>query len=88
MKIRNGFILREIADNIIVVPTGDLVNDFNQMITLNNTGKFIWELLQNDIKLEEIAEKLSEKYNIDIEKAKIDSENFVNKLKNAKVIEE
>lgn len=88
MKIRKGFVLREIADSIVVVPTGELVSEFKGMITLNSTGKFIWELLKEDNTIEEIAQKLIEKYNIDKDKAKMDAEKFVQTLRDAKIIEE
>jgi len=88
MKIRNGFVLREIADSIVVVPTGDLIEEFKGMINLNSTGKFIWELLKEDTTCEEIAQKLVEKYCIDENKAKSDAEKFIQTLRDAKIIEE
>lgn len=88
MKVKNGFILREIADSIVVVPTGELVKDFEGMIHLNSTGKFIWELLNVDITIEEIANKLVEQYKIDFDRAKKSAENFITKLREANLIEE
>lgn len=88
MKIREGFVLREIADSIVVVPTGELVKELHLMIELNKVGKFIWELLKEDISIEEIANKLVEEYGIDKEKAIQNAENFTQKLKQAKIIEE
>jgi hypothetical protein len=40
MKIKSGYIMREVADNYVVVPTGQATVDFNGMITLNETGAF------------------------------------------------
>ena len=87
MKIKEGFILREIADTIVAVPTGELVNEFQGMIKLTNSAKFVWELLQEDTTIDEIADKLSKKYNIDINKAKEDTEKFINNLKESNLIE-
>ena len=87
MKIRKGFVLREIADSIVVVPTGELMKEFKEMINLNSTGKFIWELLQEDMTVEQIADKLMEKYGIDREKAMQGAQNFAKKLKDANVLE-
>lgn len=87
MKIRKGFVLREIADSIVVVPTGDLMKEFKGMINLNATGKFIWELLQEEMTIDQVADKLMERYGIDQEKAKQGAENFVKKLKEANVLE-
>lgn len=88
MKIKDGFVLREIADTIVAVPTGELVNEFQGMINLTNSAKFVWELLQEDTNIDEIADKLSKKYNIDINKAKEDAEKFINNLKESNLIEE
>lgn len=88
MKIKDGFVLREIADTIVAVPTGELVNEFQGMINLTNSAKFVWELLQEDTTIDEIADKLSKKYNIDINKAKEDAEKFINNLKESNLIEE
>ena len=42
MKIKEGFILREVAGNYIVVAVGSAVKQFNGVITLNETGAFLW----------------------------------------------
>ena len=88
MKIKEGFVTREIADTIVAVPTGDLVNEFQGMIKLTHSSKFVWDLLQEDVTIEEIADKLSQKYNLDINKAKSDIEKFVNNLKASNLIDE
>lgn len=88
MKIKEGFILREVANTIVVVPTGKAVEEFQGMITLSKSAKFVWELLQEDRTMEEIVNQLAEKYKIDFQRAKNDTERFIKKLKDAKVIEE
>lgn len=88
MKIKNGFVTRKIADTIVAVPTGELVNEFQGMINLTNSAKFVWDLLQEETTIDEVSEKLSKKYNIDISKAKADVESFVNNLRDSNLIEE
>lgn len=88
MKIKAGFVTREIAGTIVAVPTGELVNEFQGMINLTNSAKFVWDLLQEDITIDEIAVQLSKKYNLDINKAKSDVEKFINHLRSSHLIEE
>lgn len=88
MKIKEGFVTREIANTIVAVPTGELVNIFQGMIKLTDSSKFVWDLLQEDITIDEIADKLSKKYNLNINKAKADTEKFINNLRGANIIEE
>ena len=47
MKLKDGFILRTVAGETVVLPAGG-VTDFDMMITLNDTGRFLWELLEKD----------------------------------------
>ena len=42
MKIKDGFVTRKIGDKIIAITVGEHTKDFDGMITLNETGHFIW----------------------------------------------
>ena len=86
MRIKEGFVIREIAGSIVVVPTGDLLKEYRGMLTLNEAGKFIWELLEQERTLEEISAKLAEKYQIDKEKATANTEAFLDTLKAKKIL--
>ena len=48
MKIKNGFILRDVGGKTFVVAVGERSREFKGMITLNETGKFIWKALENE----------------------------------------
>ena len=43
MKIKSDFLLKKVADSYVVVPVGKATVSFNGMITLNETGAFLWE---------------------------------------------
>ena len=88
MKIRAGFIKRDVGGRAMVVATGELSKEFKAMITLNETGKFIWELLEKETTKEEIVNKLLEAC-VDAERAQveIDVEKFLNKLKEDNILE-
>lgn len=63
MKLKEGFIMRDVAGHTVVLPTGDDL-DLNMMITLNDTGKFLWELLQNDVTREELISAILAEYDV------------------------
>ena len=88
MKIKAGFILKDVAGKTFVVATGELSKKFKGMITLNETGKFIWKLLENDITKEEIVDKMLEVYE-GVERAIVekDVELFVEKLVRDNILE-
>ena len=42
MKVKEDFLLREVAGCYVVVPVGKATVDFNGMLNLNDTGAFLW----------------------------------------------
>ena len=87
MKIKEGYILRSVAGNHIVVGVGAASVDFNGMININETGAFLWKIFENGASIDEAAELMIKEYDIDIETAKADVTAFVEKLEAADLIE-
>lgn len=80
MKLKDGFLLRQVAGQTVVLPvSGDL--DLNMMITLNDTGAFLWERLQNEIDEVALVAALLEEYDVDKATAKNSVAAFVKKLR-------
>ena len=80
MKIKDEFILREVASEIVVIPTGDTW-DLNMMITLNETGAFLWRQLEQDTDEAAMVAALLSEYDVDEETARTSVSAFVSKLK-------
>ena len=80
MKIKQGYILREVAGNYIVVAVGEAVKNFNGIINLNDTGAFLWKILQEGATEEQLKESLLNEYEVDDEIAERDIKAFINKL--------
>ena len=79
MKLKDGFILREVAGQTVVLPVGgDL--DLNMMITLNETGAFLWKQLENENDQAGLVAALLAEYDVDEATAKNAVEGFVAKL--------
>ena len=87
MKIKKGFILKEIAGNFVVVAVGPAVRDFNGAISLNGVGATLWKALEKENTVDGLIWALLNEYQVEYEKAKTDVENFVNKLKEANLVE-
>ncbi len=79
MKIKDGFILREVAGENIVVATGSELN-LNMMITLNGTGRFLWEHLEKETTEDQLVSAILKEYDVDEERAKAAVSAFVEKL--------
>lgn len=88
MKIKNGFVKQQIGDKTIIVSTGDLSKDFHGMIEVNYTAADIWDWLSQGLTCEETAKSLAEKYNIELIKARMDTEKIITKLIAAGVVED
>ena len=85
MKLKDGFLLREIAGRIVVVPTGNTF-DLNLMITLNNTARFLWERLEKGAEAGELVDALLEEYDVDRETAAKAVADFCEKLKDHELL--
>lgn len=64
MKLKDGYVLRKVADQYIALPAGDDLN-LNMMITLNDTGAFLWNCLTNAVQEAELVEALLKEYEVD-----------------------
>ncbi len=87
MKIKNGFLLRQVGEQNVVVAVGEESRDFNGIIRLNNTGRFLWEKLQKDISEKDLVSAMLLEYDIDEATAKNDTADFINSLKEANLLE-
>lgn len=79
MKIKNGFVLRQVAGQAVVLPGGDDL-DLNMMITLNDTGAFLWARMQQETDEDALVAALLGEYDVDNETARRAVAAFVEKL--------
>lgn len=77
MKIKEGFLLRELCGEHIVTAEGLENINFNKLISLNETAAFLWKaLIGKEFKVEDMAQLLVDEWGIDMELALKDSENL------------
>ena len=86
MKVKQGFMLRAIAGNYVVVPVGKAAVDFNGIITLNETGAFLWEQLVHEVTLETLLSKMIDTYEVSMEQATNDLKSFLKILEEANLL--
>lgn len=80
MKRSPDFLVRQVAGKFVAVPLGKAASAFNGMLTLNATGVFLWEQLEQEKTAEELAQALCEKYEVSREQAMTDVTAFTQKL--------
>lgn len=86
MKVRDGFILRSMGENHLVVPVGSATVDFRCIITLNDTGAFLWKQLQEERTEEELVKALLGEYEVSADVATRDVTAFVEELRKAELL--
>ena len=87
MKIKEGFILREVAGSYLVVAVGKAVKEFGGVVSLNETGAFLWKLLEKSSTESEMVDALLSEYEVDRDTAEKDVKAFTDKLMEAKLVE-
>ena len=89
MKITEGFLLRKVANQRIVMPMGQKAFNFNRAITLNETAAFLWSVLEKEnVTKEELVLKLTSEYEVDAATALNDVDIFLNKLRENGLLDE
>ena len=89
MHISENFIMRTVAGENIIVPIGDEASQFQGLITVNESGAFLWKLLQNENISEEcIKQAFREEYGVDEKTADNDVDEFLHILRMRKILKE
>ncbi len=88
MKIREGYILRNVAGSFVVVPVGEATLEFNGMMNLNETGAFLFEKMIDGISREDLIKDLTDEYDVDEKTASEDVDAFITKVEEQDLFEE
>lgn len=87
MRVQKEFVLREIAGDYVIIPTGKTVLAFNGLITVNEVGADLWKMLQSDVTFEELLRGILEVYEVDEETAREDIREFLEKLQQGGILD-
>lgn len=87
MKIKKGFVVREIAGQNIVIALGEATKTFNGMIKLNETGRIIWDMLTEGSERADIVKRICDEYEADTATVEADVDAFINTLQGANILE-
>ena len=88
MKIRKEFVLREIAGDYIIIPTGKTTLAFKGLITVNEVGAALWKMLQSEKSLDELVKAILDEYDVEERVAREDIQEFLETLGKNGILEE
>ncbi len=86
MKIRKELVKRTIAGDVILVPVGSTSLELKGLLTLNETGESIWDLLPQCETVDEIIEKMLDEYEVDESVLRVDVEDILSQLRDLEII--
>ena len=87
MKIKEGFTLRPFADQWIALPDQQTQMPRGTVVTFNDVGYFLWNLLEKECSVEELTEQVLANYDVTTEKAQNDIQRFVKQLREENLLE-
>ncbi len=80
MKLKDGFIVKQVAGETVVFP-GQASANLDMMIALNDTARFLWERLTVGAETQELVDALLAEYEVDETTAAEAVDTFINTLK-------
>lgn len=88
MKIKSGFVMREVLGKTMVVAVGDTAKEFRGMIKMNKAATRIWKGVEQGLTEEEIAASLVEHFEgVTMDKALSDTKKIIQKMTDAGIME-
>lgn len=65
MKIRDGFVLRNVVDEFIVMPTGENIAKFEGAVVLNEVSAFVFKQLENAVSRDDLLTAIVNEFDVD-----------------------
>lgn len=81
MKVRDNFILRTIAQEQLLIPTGEAALSVKGLIALSESGSFLYQKLQNECTREDLISALTQEYDVPVPVAGEDIDAFLDQMR-------
>lgn len=89
MRVKQGFVLRKVAKRYVAIPVGATIKEYSGLVQLNETGRFLWELLKQETDEAQLAEALAGEYQgLSLEQAADDVREFLAVIRERGLLEE
>lgn len=88
MQVSKDYLLRTIAGETILIPSGAAAQKFKGLVTVNAIGAFIWDVLREPTDLDGLLERITAEYEVDAATARRDAEEFLSELRRIGALED
>lgn len=86
MRVKDDLVLRQVAGEYVVVPVGEQTVNMRCVITLNETGAFLWRRLEQEETRQGLVDALLNEYDVQPDKARADVDEFLGRLSQAELL--
>lgn len=89
MKIKKGFVLRQVCGENVIVGEGLEAINFGKLLALNETAAWLWQqaATMGEFTVDSLVIRLCEEYEVTEETARQDVQNIVNEWLKVEVVE-
>lgn len=90
MKLKDGLMLREVAGQYVIVPTGKRVREVTSIVYISSSAAYLWEYMKDhELEKEDLVERILEHYEgVTREKAAADIEKFLKTLADNNILDD
>lgn len=89
LKLREGFVLRNVLDEYIVMPVGTQMNSFSNILVLNESSSLLWNALKEGVADETVLVRLlTDEYDVSAQTAAEDAAEFLTQLRRLNLMAE
>ena len=88
MKTRPDYVLHQVMDFYVIIGVGSDAYTPNEIMSLNESGAFLWHILEKGAAKEDLVESMLKEYETDRKTAETDVETFLNELREKALITE
>lgn len=86
-RLKKGFIIRKIGEQVMAVPIGTQTTEIHGMIALSESGELLWKALENGATIDVLTNILVENYDVDYALAENDVRRFIEQLNDQGVLQ-
>ena len=86
MKLKHDFVVREVAGEYVMIPMGEGALAFSGRVATSEVGAFLCECLREEVSRDQLIGKLLEEYEVDMDTASADVDEFLQTLKKLNLI--
>lgn len=81
MKVKDGFMLREVAGHWVALPLAEHVVEFNGIMSLSESGAMIWRMMEQEVTEDQIVSAIKAEYDADEATIRKDVKEFIEAMK-------